>query len=870
MSLAGWSIQYGSASGTTWSAFALPTATVQPGKYFLVKLGGGSVGPDLPAFDASGTLNLSATSGKVALVNTTTALGGACPSGSQIVDLVGYGSANCSETSPAATLDNTKAALRAGGGGVDSNSNAADFTAGTPTPRSSCYPDACATPTSTHTPPPSPTTGTTPGSVRIRDIQGAAHLSPYGGTPVSNVPGIVVARRGNGFYLQDPVPDANLATSEGIFVFTSTTPAVSVGDEVLVSGTVTEFRPGGSGGAENLTTTELTGPSYVVRSSGNPTPTPVVVGGAAGGEQRVPPQAVIDNDSSGSVETGSVFDPEQDGIDFWESLEGMLVQLADPVATGPTNDFGEIPLVSASAAGVRTTRGGVVIRPGDFNPERIIVDDAIVGSAGIPQVNVGATFSSPVVGVVDYSFENFKLLAVAPLTVAADPLTRESTASAAVGQLAIATFNVENLDANDPQPKFDALAALIVNNLKAPDLIVLEEIQDDNGPTNDAIVDAGATLARLRDAVIGAGGPAYEWRQVNPQDDQDGGEPGGNIRVVFFFRTDGGLSFVDRPLAAGDLATTPVSVVSGPDGPRLSHSPGRVDPQNAAWANTRKALAGEFTYAGQRFFVIGNHWSSKGGDQPLFGRYQPPALTSQPKRLLQAQSVRGFVDELFAADAGARIAILGDLNDFEFSPPVEALEAGSSAHPLHTLIETLPQAERYSYVFQGNSQALDHILLSRSLFELPREYDIVHVNSEFVDQASDHDPQLVRLTFPSSTPTPTPTATATSSPTGTPRPTNTPTQTPTLSPTDTPTATPTNTPTATFTATASATSTATAIPTATSTPTVRPTATRAVQREGERPGEARPGQRLRALIHSLTHSLTPVRQRRHSSSDDHS
>ena len=99
--------------------------------------------------------------------------------------------------------------------------------------------------------------------------------------------------------------------------------------------------------------------------------------------------------------------------------------------------------------------------------------------------------------------------------------------------------------------------------------------------------------------------------------------------------------------------------------------------------------------------------------------------------------------------------MLGDLNDFEFSATADIL-VGSGATALVDLPRTLPVNERYTYVFEGNSQVLDHILLSRSLASGPGsghgaahatayEYDIVHTNAEFADQDSDHDPQVVRL-----------------------------------------------------------------------------------------------------------------------------
>jgi uncharacterized protein len=133
--------------------------------------------------------------------------------------------------------------------------------------------------------------------------------------------------------------------------------------------------------------------------------------------------------------------------------------------------------------------------------------------------------------------------------------------------------------------------------------------------------------------------------------------------------------------------------------------------------------------------------NSKGGDEPLFGRFQPLARVSEIARHAQGQVVNDFVDEILAADPNANIVVLGDINDFDFSETVEILEGGV----LTTLMRTLPLDERYSYVFEGNSQVLDQILVSDHLGHFPIDYDPVHVNSEFADQASDHDPQVARL-----------------------------------------------------------------------------------------------------------------------------
>jgi predicted extracellular nuclease len=568
----------------------------------------------------------------------------------------------------------------------------------------------------------------------IHTIQGAAHISPYNGLAVRTT-GIVTAKSTNGFWMQDPSPDADDATSEGIFVFTSSAPTAAVGDSVSVSARVQEFRPGGVSNG-NLTTTELAGPTVSVVSTGNPLPSPTVIG--TGG--RIPPDAVIEDDaSSGNVETSGVFDPAEDGLDFYESLEGMRVQLNDAVAVGPTDvAFGETPVIGDDGvnASVRTHRGGVLLRPNDANPERVTVDDLLTP---VPNVNVGDHFSGPIVGVMDYNFGNpFLEVTSAGLTRIADGVTREVTEPVGPGQLAISTFNFENLAPDNPQSKFDGLASLIVDNLRSPDLIAGEEVQDSSGATDDGVVDASQTLSKLADAVVAAGGPRYAWREIDPVDDADGGQPGGNIRQVFLFRTDRGLSFIDRP---GGDSTTPNAVTGSGGSTHLLYSPGRIAPGDSAWSASRKPLAGEFDYRGHRLFVVANHFNSKGGDDPLRGRFQPPNEMTAPQRHQQATLVADFVSQLADADPTANVVVLGDLNDYEFSPTVQILEAVG----LHDLMNTLPLNQRYSYDFEGNSEVLDHIMLSGPIFARSPVFDPVHVNAEFFDQASDHDPSVVRV-----------------------------------------------------------------------------------------------------------------------------
>jgi predicted extracellular nuclease len=602
-----------------------------------------------------------------------------------------------------------------------------------------------------------------PEVLTIMEIQGVGHLSDDEGVLVETS-GVTTAVSRNGYWIQDPAGDVNAMTSDGLFVFAGTTGAKPVvGDVVTVTGTVDEFRPGSATGP-SLNITELTDSEFVVGSSGNPLPAAVLIGPS--GVQA--PVDIIDNDSPTRIDIEVVppasYDPAEDAIDFYEQYEGMRLQVNSPNVVGPTNNFGELVVLPRGANDyVRSVNRGVVYSGYDSpNPRRVILDDVLIGFGNMPDANTGDRVDGSVVGVLDYSFNNFKLLVTTPPTVADGGIVREITNEALSTELAVATFNVENLSPNDTPEKFAALAEIIVTNLAAPDIVTLEEVQDNNGAVNDAVVDADLTLTQLVAAIDAADpsiGPTYEWREIAPEDGQDGGQPGGNIRNAFLFRTDRGLAFVDR--GAGD-ATTPTQVVPGADGgAELTLSPGRVDPTNIAWANSRKPLAGEFTWNGENLIVIAKHFASKGGDEPLFGRWQPPNRSSEVQRHLQAQVLNDFVDEVLAVDAEANVVVAGDINDFEFSETIDILTGEDAA--LADLVQYLRPRQRYTYVFDGNFQVLDHLLVSPSLapaepiagakpVKIRRDYVIVHVNADFSDQVSDHDPQVVRLRFGSATP----------------------------------------------------------------------------------------------------------------------
>ncbi|MEV7093744.1 endonuclease/exonuclease/phosphatase family protein [Amycolatopsis sp. NPDC051045] len=728
-SLAGFSVQYlpGSASpSSAWQVTPL-TGSVAPGGRYLVAEGKGSGGTvALPTPDATGAIAMSATAGTIALVSGTAALtcktAADCAADARVKDLVGFGTATVREGNPAAAPSNTTSVAR-GTALADTDDNAADFTAGEPTPTNTAGESTGGDP------------GPAPTPAKIHDIQGTTRISPFKDKKVSGVTGVVTATRTfgsiRGFWLTDPNPDTDPRTSEGLFVFTgSTSPAVAAGDAVTATGTVREFYPDAPATSNYQSLTELSSAQWTIDSHGNALPASTVLN-----PDTVP--VTYAPSPGGNIEPLTL-EPSKYALDFWEAHESEVVSVTDARVVGPTNSFNEL-YVTTKPDQHKSVRGGTVYLGYDQLNSGVLKVQSLIPFAErpFPKLNVGDLLTGTTSGPVEYDdFGGYTLLASVLGTEKDNGLQGETTRKQRSGELAVATYNVENLSPVDTQAKFDRLADAIVTHLATPDIVNLEEIQDNTGPADDGVVAADQTLQRFTDAIVAKGGPRYQWREIDPVNDTDGGQPGGNIRVAFLFNP-ARVSFVDRP---GGTPTTPVGVVRDHGKVHLTASPGRVDPANEAWTTSRKPLAGEFVFKGRTVFVIANHFNSKGGDQPTHGRFQPPTRSSEVQRAKQAAVLRGFVDQLIAADRNVNIVVAGDLNDYPFSPAVQALTAGGA---LKDLIASVPEAERYSYVFEGQSQVLDHILASKA----PRgiDYDVVHINAEFADQASDHDPQVVRF-----------------------------------------------------------------------------------------------------------------------------
>lgn len=562
----------------------------------------------------------------------------------------------------------------------------------------------------------------------IPAIQGTGQFSPLAGQTVTTH-GVVtlIHKNGQRFWIQSVTGDGNPATSEGLFVSDTgratglVTP--KVGDRVLVTGRVEEQQFGTS-----LPLTRLRNvTSIVVESSGNPLPAPVPL-------NDLPDESLAD------------------GIAFWEPLEGMLVNVGNARVVAPTNQFGEFAVLARRDArpgsGYQPSSKHLVLRATgdgydgqvDYNPERIAVDDESLASPIV--VRPGDSLAS-LTGVVDYTFSMYKLqpASFSGLEVQPMPAAPVSRRSGQRGNFTVTTFNVENLFdlIDDPRKSDDVptsaqletklakLALAVQLELQLPEILVVQETE------NTAI------LQELGNRINAVAGTDYVATSFESSD-------GRGIEVGFLW-DDKRVDLV----RAYQLTDTIVSGVSAAFGP-TSASPGR------------EPLVGVFNVTnnlqGNLLTIIGNHFKSKSGDEALYSiatlEGRAPNRSTEVQRKQQARVVRAFADQLLTADPEAWVMVAGDLNDFEFSEPGEGpdnpiaiLEGLEGPAPLYALVFSEREAERFSFVFDGNSQVLDHILVSHALRNQFVGLDFLHFNAGYPEalrsdattpiRASDHD-----------------------------------------------------------------------------------------------------------------------------------
>ncbi|AWV06350.1 hypothetical protein C9I47_0628 [Lysobacter maris] len=749
--LSGWSVQYASSSGSSWQRTEL-SGSIAPGGFYLVQQAAGSGGTaDLPTPDAIGTISMSSSNGKVALVNGGGALSGTCPLGETVVvDFVGFGSANCFEGAAATpSLNNTSAALRKGDGSIDSDDNAADFDRGAPDPRNSGAepPD-----------PPEP-----PVALTIAQIQGDGLVSAHVDKTVITEGVVTALKYNNGFFLQSANDDGNPATSDGIFVYTGSAPTVAVGDSLRVTGTVTEFTPFSD--ANQLSITELVSPTIEVLANGAALPAAIELTATDLGPDALP---------------GAL-----------EKLEGMRVSVAEAIAVSGSGGRIDENDARASTDGVFHVTLPGIARPFreagigvldaadipadknpprfDTNPERLMVRSwGQIGSAPL-SVDADAQVAG-LLGVLDYYSGTWALLpdVGTPPTVAGGRLP-EAVNDASYDEVTIASFNMLRLfdeiaDGNgattltpEALDRRLAKAALAVcDYLKSPDIIGVVEVEN-------------ARVLQLLSDRIDTSCPAAPGYvpYLEPGNDI------GGINVGFLVSSravDGGLARVEV-LDVTQFGKD--TLLNNPNG-----STSLLNDRPPLRLRARIHQDGSSAYP---VTVIVNHLRSLNGIDDFSPGSSGWATTSErvrAKRGAQAAYLAGLVEQFQQNDPNERIVLVGDFNAFEVNDgyvDVMGIVRGDAApadqvltwvdSPLTTPLvdgsQLIPDpAERYSYVFAGNAQTLDHVLVNETLVMDSAMLEIDHprINADFgVDnfddatiaiRSSDHDPVRLRIAVP--------------------------------------------------------------------------------------------------------------------------
>ncbi|KAI1471567.1 endonuclease/exonuclease/phosphatase family protein [Daldinia caldariorum] len=618
----------------------------------------------------------------------------------------------------------------------------------------------------------------------IAQINGDHFLSPLNGQTVTNVTGIVTAKGPDGIWLRSIKPSRNKRVSDGLYTYGSVlakNASISVGDVLVVDGKVSEYRTS----KDYLYMTELTSPKVRAILERGRKVEPLVIG--KGGLKPPTKQysgldngdvfAVPNNQSLVSVEN-PLLEPGLYGLDFWESLMGELVTIESPRAVGRPNKYGDTWIVGDWDTTGDNNRAGLTVSAADGNPEAILIGSPLDGTKNPQDTKLGDKLDA-ITGVVYQAFGFYRILPLTNISVVESlaPATAPPTSLVSEGTcqgVTMGSYNVENLYGGDAA-HVQAVARHVVQYMRTPDLLAVQEIQDDSGETDDGTVGADETLAALAAAIrsfgngngngngnnnntAAAGGVAYNYTYISPLNDESGGAPGGNIRVAYLYRTDRLRLRNPNP----GNATTANEVLPGPE---LKYNPGFVDPSNAAWTNSRKPLAAAWELVGsgsnnsssskaskaskasKTLFTVNVHWGSKGGSSSLHGDARPPVNGGVEARLAQAEATATFVASILSEDPAAAVVALGDFNEFAFAAPVASFGSRSGLADLDEAAG-VPPAERYTYLYDMNAQELDHVFVSPALARAQRtRFEHVHANTwaAYADMTSDHDPSVARF-----------------------------------------------------------------------------------------------------------------------------
>ncbi|KAI1766853.1 DNase I-like protein [Hypoxylon sp. FL1150] len=573
----------------------------------------------------------------------------------------------------------------------------------------------------------------------IAQINGDHYLSPYNGQSVSNVTGVVTAKGPDGIWIRSVTPGRDTRVSNSLYVYGSAlvgNASIAVGDVLVLGGKISEYRSS----RDYIYMTELVSPVITAILDSGVDVEPLVIGkdtlspptsqysGLDGGDVFAVP-----NNRSLISAANPQLQPERYGLDFWESLMGELVTIENPRAIGRPNQYGDTWVVGDWATTGDNARSGLTVSAGDANPEGILIGSPLNGSSANPTNTKLGDRLGAITGVVFQAFGFYRVLPLTSLAVA--------VAGTCAG-VTVGAYNVENLHAGDAA-HVRAVARHVVEYMRSPDLLAVQEIQDDSGAADDGTVGSDATLAALADAIAARGGAAYNHTYVSPVDGESGGAPGGNIRVAYLYRAE---VLRLRNANPGDAATAN-EVLPGPE---LKVNPGYVDPENAAWTDSRKPLAAAWELAdgsgGKTLFTVNVHWGSKGGSSSLHGDARPPVNGGVGDRQAQAEVTASFTASILAQDPSAYVVTVGDFNEFAFARPLANFAALSGLRDLDAAAE-IPTAERYTYLYDMNSQQLDHVFVSPALAAANVGFEHLHVNTwvAYDDATSDHDPSVAKF-----------------------------------------------------------------------------------------------------------------------------
>ena len=578
---------------------------------------------------------------------------------------------------------------------------------------------------------------TAPKEVKnIGEVQGESHQSPLVGKEVviNNV--VVTKTDGDkGFYVQDKVSDNNPRTSDAVYVASNN--KVEAGDLLKVQGTVKEGymeeysvkqgqtfkKPAGS-----LTVTQIINATITKLGKAD-------LPKALNISEKMP-KDVVDN-------TPTKYNPETEALDYWESLEGMLVEVTKPKVTGPQYK-GDIYVLPGDYKGQKLNNiGGVNLRPGAQNTEVLPVT---VGNKFVAKAK--DYFNENISGVVTYKNKTYKIDPNSVPKIQDGGLKREvSKIYPAEDKLTIASYNIENFSANNkghdetPEEKVDKIANSFIKEVHSPDIITLIEVQDNNGGVNDGTVEGVKSGEKLAQRIKSLGGPDYKYTEIAPVDGKDGGKPGANIRVAYLYNPKR-VTLIGKEKGGSEEAAR---FVNG----HLEKNPARIDPTSVHFEKVRKSLAAEFEFKGQRIVVIANHLKSKLGDDAIYGSNQPSVENTKAKRIEEAKILNAFIKEGLRQNPNLKFVLTGDFNDFEFSDSVKTIVGNE----LVNLMAEHEQGDRYSYFYRGSNQSLDNILISKNIKDRV-VFSPVHINASFMEEhgrASDHDPVVVQIDFSKTT-----------------------------------------------------------------------------------------------------------------------